>query len=230
MSEDILPGEVEQLAGLIGPEPDEIIESMEDHADREGFPTVGPEVGAWLSVLARTTSAERIFEFGSGFGYSAYWFARGMADRGELVLTEIDEDELNQARDYFEQAGIADRAYFEYGDAIEIVEEYDGPFDIVLIDNEKQRYRDALETVESKLRPGSLVLTDNAITAGVIDREDVVALLAGESVDTATEASRGIAEYLDYVRDHDDFETALLPAGEGVSVSVATGESEQSRH
>ena len=220
MSEDILPSEVEQLAGLVGPEPDNIIESMDAHADREGFPTVGPEVGAWLSVLARTTSADRIFEFGSGFGYSAYWFARGMADDGQIVLTEIDEEELQQAREYFEQAEIADRARFEHGDAIKIVDQYDGPFDIVLIDNEKQRYREALDAVESKLRPGSLVLADNAITAGVIDREDVVALLAGESVETATEASRGIAEYLDYVRDHDDFETALLPAGEGVAVSV----------
>ncbi|WP_436902094.1 O-methyltransferase [Halovenus halobia] len=220
MTADVVPSEVEQLAGLLGPEPDEVIETMDHHADEQGFPTVGPEVGAWLSVLARTADADRIFEFGSGFGYSAYWFARGMAEDSHVVLTEIDEDELEQAREYFERAGIADRASFEHGDAIKIVERYDGPFDIVLVDNEKQRYREALQAVESKLRPGSLVLADNAITAGVIDRDDVIALLAGESVETATEASRGIAEYLDYVRDHDRLDTALLPAGEGVAVSV----------
>ncbi|MXR51650.1 methyltransferase domain-containing protein [Halovenus sp. WSH3] len=221
MSEDVVPSEVTDLAGLIGPEPDEIIRAMEDHADDEDFPTVGPAVGAWLSVLARTTDAERIFEFGSGFGYSAYWFARGM-EAGEIVLTEVDADELDQAESYFERAGIADRARFEYGDAIDIVERYDGPFDIVLIDNEKQRYEEALRAVEDKLRPGSLVLADNAITAGVIDREDVIALLRGEDVPTATEASRGIAAYLEYVRTHDRFETSLLPAGEGVAVSVVT--------
>ena len=219
MSEEVVPSEVTDLAGLIGPESDEIIEAMERHADEQNFPTVGPAVGAWLSVLARTTDAERIFEFGSGFGYSAYWFARGM-EEGEIVLTEIDADELDQAEAYFEQAGIADRAQFEHGDAIDIVAECDGPFDIVLIDNEKQRYREALEAVEEKLRPGSLVLADNAITAGVIDRDDVIALLNGEEVETATEASRGIAEYLAYVREHDGLETALLPVGEGVAVSV----------
>jgi predicted O-methyltransferase YrrM len=221
MTDGFLSPEIQELAGLIGPEPDEVIEAMEDHADAEGFPTVGPEVGTWLSVLAQTTDAERIFEFGSGFGYSAYWFARGM-NEGEIVLTEIDADELAQAREFFQQAQIADHAHFEHGDAIDIVEGFDGPFDIVLIDNEKQRYREALQAVEGKLRPGSLVLADNAITAGVIDREDVLALLDGETVETATDASRGIAEYLDYVRDHDRLETALLPAGEGVAVSVVT--------
>lgn len=222
MSDEVVPDAVAQLAGAIGPEPDGIVEEMDERAESEGFPTVGPEVGAWLSVLARTTGAERIFEFGSGFGYSAYWFARGLGADGEIVLTEIDEAELDDARAYFERAGIADRGRFEHGDAIEIVGEYGGPFDIVLIDNEKERYAEALRAVEGKLRPGSLVLADNAVTAGIIDRDDVLALVEGESVPDASEASRGIAEYLGYVRENDRLETALLPLGEGVAVSVVT--------
>jgi len=222
MTEEVVPGAVTELAGLIGPERDEIIAEMDARADRDGFPTVGPEIGAWLSLIARLTDAERIFEFGSGFGYSAYWFARGTDTDGQIVLTEIDADELDSAREYFERAGIADRAEFEHGDAIEIVDEYDAPFDIVLIDNEKQRYVEALQAVDGKLRPGSVVLADNAITAGIIDRDDVIALTDGKEVPDATDASRGIAEYLRYVRDRDDLETALLPLGEGVAVSVVT--------
>ncbi len=223
MTDEVVPEQVTQLARLIGPEPDEIIEEMEKRADRENFPTVGPEVGGWLTLLARLTDAERIFEFGSGFGYSAYWFARGLAADGEIVLTEIDREELDAAREYFERAGIADRAKFEHGDAIETVDAYDGPFDIVLIDNEKQRYVKALEAVDGKLKPGSLVLADNAITAGIIDRDDVIALTEGTEVSDATEASRGIADYLRYVRSREDLETVLLPLGEGVAVSVVTG-------
>jgi predicted O-methyltransferase YrrM len=73
-------------------------------ADREGFPTVGAAVGGWRALLARAVDAERVFEFGSGFGYSAYWFARELPADGEVVLTEIDEDELDQAREYLEKA------------------------------------------------------------------------------------------------------------------------------
>ena len=221
MSEAVVPDAVTRLAGLVGPEPDEIIEEMDRQANDEGFPTVGPEIGGWLSVLARITSADRIFEFGSGFGYSAYWFARGM-DGGAVVLTEIDADELDEARAYFDRGSPGVDAHFEHGDAIEIVEEYDGPFDIVLIDNEKERYVEALQAVEESLEPGSLVLADNAVTAGVIDRDDVIGLVAGEAVPDATDASRGTAAYLRYVRDHDCLETALLPLGQGVAVSIVT--------
>jgi len=216
---EIAPADLVELAGMIGPDVDGIVEEMEARKRREDFPTVGREVGVWLSVLARLCGAERVFEFGSGFGYSAYWFARALGPDGEVVLTEVDGDELEDARDYFERGGIADRATFERGDAIEIVERYDGPFDVFLIDNEKERYVEAFESVRGKLRPGSLVLADNAVTAGPIDRDALLELLRGAEVETNA-ATRGIAAYHEHVRALSRFETALLPLGEGVAVSV----------
>jgi len=220
MADDTAPETVAALARAVGPPSDDIVAEMDDQADREGFPTVGPEVGGWLTLLVELASARRVFEFGSGFGYSAYWFARGLPADGEIVLTEIDADELDQAREYFRRADLPVTAHFEHGDAINVVGDYDGPFDVVLVDNEKDRYVEALEAIEGKLRPGSLVLADNAITAGHIDATDVLGLVDGEKRPDATDASAGIARYLCYVRDHEDFETALLPLGEGVAVSV----------
>lgn len=219
MTDEVVPKAVERLAELIGPEQDEILTAMDEHAEDISFPTVGPAVGGWLSLLARTANAKRVFEFGSGFGYSAYWFARAVGSDGEVVLTEIDADELELAREYFETAGFTDRARFEHGDAIETVGAYDGPFDVVLIDNEKHRYCEAFEAVLPKLREGSLVIADNAVTTGgSVNRDEVVNLLAGEDIDAAA-GSAGIAAYLDTVRQHDRLETVLLPLGEGLAVS-----------
>ena len=218
-ADEVVPPEVERLAGLVGPDGDTILEEMAAHAREESFPIVGPAVGGWLALLARAADARRVFEFGSGFGYSAYWFARALPADGEVVLTEIDADELNLARAFFDRAGLTDRAQFEHGDALDIVERYDGPFDVVLVDNEKHRYRDAFEAVEPKLRSGSIVLADNAVTAGsVVDRDEVTALLAGEDID-AGEGSAGIAEYISFVRERENIDTSLLPLGEGVAVS-----------
>jgi predicted O-methyltransferase YrrM len=219
MNETPLPAVTEEFARTLAADPDEIIAEMDDRADREGFPTVGAAVGAWLRLLARLTDAERAFEFGSGFGYSAYWMAPAIPEDGELVLTEIDLAELEMARKYFQRGGYADRARFEHGDALDVVSRYDGPFDVVLIDNEKHRYTDAFEAVRSKVPVGGVVAADNAIEAEPLDFAHIRALLAGESVD-ATDASRGIADYLQRVRDDPDFETGLLPLGEGVAVSV----------
>ena len=219
MSDDVVPEAVERLAGLVGPAGDEILERMDERAQTESFPHVGPEVGGWLELLARAVDARRIFEFGSGFGYSAYWFARALPPEGEVVLTEIDADELELAREYFEAGGYADRARFEHGDALDTVDRYDGPFDVVLIDNEKERYVEAFEAVREKLRPGSLVVADNAVTAGtVVNRDEVVSLVTGMETD-ATDGSRGIASYLDHVRSQDDLDTVLLPLGEGLAVT-----------
>ncbi|ERG89408.1 MAG: putative O-methyltransferase [halophilic archaeon J07HX5] len=217
MNEESVHPEATALAELVGPDHNPVQRRMAAHASEESFPIVGPTVGAWLLTLTRAIGAERVFEFGSGFGYSASWFLRGMGSDGEIVLTEIDADELALAEQYFATADDTDRVRFEHGDAIEIIETYAGPFDIVLLDNEKPRYREAFKTVEQKLRPGSLVVADN-ILAGPIDRGDVRALLDGASAPAASDPSRGIATYLRYVRDRPG-ETVLVPFGEGLSVT-----------
>ncbi|WP_246987863.1 O-methyltransferase [Halorientalis marina] len=221
MTDEIVPAATAEFARTLGPEPDDVLEAMDAQANEEGFPTVGPAVGGWLQLLARMVDAERVFEFGSGFGYSAYWFARALPVDGEIVLTEVDADELDQAREYMSRGGFDDHARYELGDAIETVDDYDGPFDVVLIDNEKHRYREAFAAVREKVAPGGVVVADNAMTAGPMDFAALRALVAGESVDT-DEHTRGVAEYLDHVGTDPDFETVLLPLGEGVAVSHRT--------
>ncbi len=77
-----------QFARAVGPIPDSVIKEMDVFAEENDFPTVGPAVGGWLSLLLRVSNAQSVFEFGSGFGYSAYWFARELPSNGEIVLTD----------------------------------------------------------------------------------------------------------------------------------------------
>ncbi len=213
-----VPEAVEAFAASLGPDLDDVQREMEARVEDDWFPTVGPAVGGWLYLLAGAVDARRVFEFGSGFGYSAYWFARALPPDGEVVLTEVDADELAEAREFLERGGYADRARFEHGDAIETVAEYDGPFEAVLIDNEKHRYVEAFDAVRSKVADGGVVCADN-VTDGPVEFETVAALLDGQSVD-ADEAERGVVEYVRHVEADPAFETALLPLGEGVAVSV----------
>jgi predicted O-methyltransferase YrrM len=214
-----------RLLRAVAPAHDETQAAMVDHTMAEGFPTVGPESGGVLRLLARLVDARDVFEFGSGFGYSASWFARGMTG-GQVVLTEYDEGELDLAREFLEGAYDVEFA-FEPGDAMAAVERYDGPFDVVLLDHEGARYPPALARIRAKLRPGGVVVADNVAT-GPVDAETLVVMLDTEEdplvsrdepwdVDTTTE---GIASYLDLVRNDPGFETVLLPVGKGLAVSV----------
>lgn len=216
---EIVPDETVRFVRAVAPDPDGVQEEMADYADETGFPTVGHEVGATLRMAARMVDAERVFEFGSGYGYSAYWFAGALPEDGEIVLTEHDEDELAMAREYMDRGGFDGLTRYEAGDALDAVERYEGPFDVVLIDHQKHRYREAFDAVREKVSPGGVVVADNAMKAGVIQTEKLLAILEGEDPDDVNEHTRGIADYLLTVRDDPDFETVVLPLGEGIAVS-----------
>lgn len=140
-----------------------------------------------------------------------------------MILTEIDSDELDLARDFLADGDLADRAVFEEGDAIEIVDTHEGPFEVVLIDNEKHRYVEAFEAVRGKVPVGGMVLADNTMRAGpVVDFDDLRDLLAGGDPADKSEGTRGIAAYIERVRADPEFETVLLALGSGVAVSYRT--------
>lgn len=211
--------DVLRFVRAVGPQPDEVLREMDAYAEREGFPHVGPEVGGFLRLLAEVAGAKRVFEFGSGYGYSAYWFADALPAEGEIVLTDVDEDELEMAREFLERGGYDHLARYELGDAIETVDRCDGPFDVVLIDHQKHRYIEALEAVRGKLAPGAVVVADNAMSADdVVVFEDLLAHVEGEDPEL-NEGTRGIAAYLDHVRADPALETTVLPLGEGIAIS-----------
>jgi len=201
------------------PEGDDVIREMEAHGETHGPTTVGRTVGGVLRLVAGLSGAERVFEFGSGYGYSGYWFALGGA---EVVLTDVDEATLDRARDFFEQGGLADRATFELGDAHEVFERYEGPFDVVFVDHDKGRYAEAFQAAREKLAPGGLVVVDNAMISTSIQFEGLAATLEGEEPDL-NDSTRGVADFLLAAREDNEFETSVLPVGEGVALCWFTG-------
>lgn len=213
---ELLSDPVSTLLSILGPDPDPVIEEMTAYADERRFPTVGRDVGQFLTVATRMVDARRVFEFGSGFGYSAAWFLRGLPDDGEIVLTDYDGENLAKADRFLEQLDFDGTIRYEQGDAIDTFSAIGGTFDIVLIDLEKRQYTNAFSLASERLEPGGVIVADNMM-AGPVTPESVSGALRGkEPVDAAT---AGIAQYIDSIRNAPDFETAFLPLGEGIAVS-----------
>ncbi|WP_435097516.1 O-methyltransferase [Halarchaeum sp. P4] len=213
---DVLTDDVAALIDAANPAPEETLTEMADHATQRGFPYVGPAVGQFLRTLAAANGAERVFEFGSGFGYSAAWWAGVLPAEGDVVLTDFDESNLADAREFLE-GSYPPTFHYEVGDAFDSYERHEGPWDAVLVDHDKGRYPEAFEAVRDDLRPGAVVVADN-VMEGPVTPDEVRAALEGE--EPASEAAAGVADYLELVRDDPDFETALVPLGEGVAVST----------
>ncbi|GAA0654655.1 O-methyltransferase [Salarchaeum japonicum] len=195
-------------------DPDPVLAEMTDYGRDEHFPIVGPDAGRFLRLLARLTGAERVFEFGSGFGYSAAWVADALPADGELVLTDFDPENLQKAREFLDQTGDIEKCVFEAGDAFETFDARDGPYDLVFVDCQKTRYAEALDRAVPELRDGAVVVADNVLD-GPASPADLRDAFAG---DAPSDAAAGIAEYVEKVRSA-PFETAIVPLGEGLSVS-----------
>lgn len=217
----VLTDDVATFVRAMTPKTDAVLDEITEQDVADGFPIVGPEVGATLRMLARLADVHRAFEFGSGRGYSAYWIAPLIPAEGELVLTDFEESNLDKARSYFERGGYADRARFEVGDALATYREMEGPWDFVLIDNLEEEYRETFELVREDVPPGGVVCADNVMGGPAVDADLASAALEGDADwDAMDESTRGVVEFLQAVREDDDFETNLLPLGEGLSVSV----------
>jgi caffeoyl-CoA O-methyltransferase len=209
---DALDGEIRRLLDRYD-EP--VLVEMEAEAERRDFPAIGRTVGVVAEILARSIGAKRIFELGSGFGYSAYWFARAVGNGGEVHLTEFDETNIVKARDYLGRAGLADRCVFHTGDALEQFGAADDgrEFDIVFCDIDKHEYPAAFRAARSRIRVGGFWICDNSLGIGagnILDHPDG---RAGEMI-------RGIRDHDELVSADPDYIGTILPIREGVMVAL----------
>lgn len=182
---------------------------MERIAREEGFPIIGPECGRALAVLSLAIGARRVFEMGSGFGYSTLWFALAVGEGGEVVHTDSDETNSRRALEFLSRAGVEDRCRFLVGDAHELLVSEAQPFDCILIDIEKAGYPKALEEAAPRLRSGGLLFAHNVLWSGrVADPEE------------SGEATEGIREFNRAARSRPDLATFINPVDDGLSVSL----------
>lgn len=196
------------LRGMADVEDDPVLADMHAEAKERGFPIVGPEVGRLLFQLATVSGARRIFEMGSGFGYSTLWFARAVGPEGRVYHTEGDESNTQKARDYLTRAGVADRVQFGTGDAREILQATDGTFDIVFMDIDKDQYPGAYRLFRDRVKVGGLVIVDNLVWSGKV------------AAGVRDDMTDGIREYLDLMWSDDRFLSSLMPVRDGVGLSL----------
>ncbi|HET7271835.1 MAG TPA: O-methyltransferase [Rubrobacter sp.] len=157
---------------------DEVLEAALRDSRRAGLPeiNVSPNEGRLLQLLVELSGARRILEIGTLGGYSAVHFARSLPDEGAMISLEIDEHHAKVARNNIERAGLSDRIEIRVGDAHELlaslVEDDEGPFDLIFIDADKESYPEYLDWSLRLSRPGSLILGDNAIREGSVINPD----------------------------------------------------------
>jgi predicted O-methyltransferase YrrM len=191
------------------------MQAMEDHAQRTGFPIIGTASGQLCYLIARIAGARRIFEMGSGFGYSTAWFARAVQENGggEVYHVVWDAELSREARTHLGELGFGvngSRVAVQYrvSEAIKALKDIPGPFDLIFNDIDKHAYPEALPVIREKLRPGGVLIVDNLLWHGrIFDPAD-------QAKDTTA-----IREFTRLLTTDPDWITTIVPIRDGVLVA-----------
>ena len=182
---------------------------MEDKADKEDFPIIGPDVGNLLYIMAKISNTRTVLELGSGFGYSAYFFAKAIPDNGRIVCTDMDPDNKNLAEGNFLRGGFKSKLEYIVGDALKIGAELNEQFDIVYNDIDKEYYPQTIDIAYKRLRSGGMFITDNTLWSGKVT-----------SKSTLDEPTYGVVEFNNRLKEDDRFEFMILPIRDGLTIAV----------
>ena len=183
---------------------------MEALAKKRSFPIVGPLVGRELVQLTLSIGAKRVFELGSGYGYSALHFAQAVGKDGSVHCTDLDADNVRLAQGFLTRAGVWERVTYHQQDAVEALQKAGGTWDIVYNDIDKHGYPATIDVAYERLRKGGLFITDNTLWSGRV--------LEGE--DDGSKSTAGVKEFTRRLFAHKGFLTRIDPTRDGVAVAL----------
>ena len=199
------------MRSLAGPTDHPVLTDMEAVAAKNNFPIVGRLVGMFLHTLAKTINAGRIFEFGSGYGYSAYWFAKAAGPNGRVICTDGDPLNKGKAEQYLKSANLSERVDFHVGMAQDIFLQTEGLFDICYNDADKGDYPQIWQMAKGRIRPGGLYIADNVLWHGRVAAEHYVDIVPGWT--------ESILEHNRLIFNDSEFDSFINPTRDGVVVA-----------
>jgi caffeoyl-CoA O-methyltransferase len=205
----ITAGPVEDYLYSMLPPRDEVLMKIESEAAKRKIPIVGPAVGRILHQLALMIGAKTVFEMGSAIGYSTIWWARAVGEGGLVFYTDGDRKNADEARGYFERAGVASRINMATGDALELLSEHKQEFDIIFNDVDKEDYPRVFKLALPRLRKGGLFITDNVLWSGRVAQKN-----------PAEASTKAILQFNRLLYSSADLFTTILPIRDGVAVAV----------
>jgi predicted O-methyltransferase YrrM len=165
--------------------------------------------GQLLRFLVEMMQPKRILEIGTYTGYSAIAMAQGLKTGGKLITIDVNAELEKMISNFIIEAGLTDKIEQITGNAIEILPTLTEKFDLIFIDADKRNYKNYLDLVLNNLNTGGYILTDNVLWSGKVT-------MPKEKMDLDT---RLIDEFNDYVQNHPQLESILLPVRDGLYIS-----------
>jgi predicted O-methyltransferase YrrM len=165
--------------------------------------------GRVLSMISKLVSPKTILEIGTYTGYSALCLAEGLQKNGILHTIDQNEELYDFQRKYFDLSNYKNQIKQYVGEALELLPDIKGPFDLVFIDADKANYSNYFKAVIDKMNPGGVILSDNVLWSGKVT----------EAPNEKDEDTKALIIYNQMMNQDPRIETVLLPIRDGLTIS-----------
>ena len=190
-----------------------VLDAIEQEALDSYVPIIRKSMQSFLKLLLAMKKPKRILEVGTAVGFSSIFMAEYNPVPCEIVTIENYEKRVPIARENFKRAGKEQQITLIEGDATEVLKTLEEPFDLIFMDAAKGQYIHFLPDILRLLRTGGTLVSDNVLQDGDIIESHYVVTRRNRTI------HKRMREYLYELTHREDLVTAVLPVGDGITVS-----------
>ncbi|MCQ2491992.1 MAG: O-methyltransferase [Lachnospiraceae bacterium] len=195
----------------------EALMKIEKDAREHFVPIVRKETKELLKVMVLMNQPQKILEIGTAVGYSALYMHQYQPEGGKIVTIERNDKRIMQAKENFEKLDPEGDICLMEGDAIDILKQLDGSYDMIFMDAAKGQYIHFMDEILRLLPVGGILISDNVLQDGDCGKCRFAVERRGRTI------HKRMREYLFQITHMKEFETVVLPVGDGVTISVRVG-------
>lgn len=192
----------------------EMLDELEQYALHTDVPIIRKEMQSFLKTMMVMNKPKQILEVGTAIGFSALLMASFAPADCHITTIEKYEKRIPIAKENFAKFGKAEQITLLEGDAAEILKELDGTYDLIFMDAAKGQYIHFLPDILRLLKPGGVLLSDNVLQDGDIIESRYAIVRRNRTIHAR------MREYLYTLKNHEQLETAIIPLGDGITLSV----------
>ena len=190
-------------------------DEIEKSARKRNIPVMEKEGLEFLIQTFNEHQCHRCLEIGSAIGYSAMMMVSNIDDF-VVETIELDDARYLEAIQNIKEQQLEDQIEIHHDDALtfDINDLKYQEFDCLFIDAAKAQYQKFFEKYEPLLKEDGMIISDNLIFHGhIFDNNQKQSRNLKQLV-------RKINRYNDWLANHPDYDTLLLPIGDGVAISL----------
>lgn len=191
-----------------------LLNEIEKEAKADLVPVIRREMQSFLKVLLAIHRPLRVLEVGTAVGFSALLFCEYGPENMQVTTIEKYEKRIPIARENFRRAGRENQITLLEGDAADILKELQESYDLIFMDAAKGQYIHFLPEVLRLLKSGGTLISDNVLQDGDIIQSRFAVTRRNRTI------HKRMREYLYTLTHHEELTTAVLPIGDGITVSV----------